>query len=343
VLFKDVAIDFSQEEWGYLDLEPKDMHRDVMLENCSNLVSLVSISKPDMLSLLKQGKEPWKVSRCETKKLPSKREIYELEASQLEIIEQLTSQKCDCKSFQNDRECRDKFESQLGNKEVSRQLVIYEEMPNFSQTTSLILQQKIHSSEKFCECKACRKYFILGFQQTEHQKNHSNEKFFECKECEMAFIKDSQLTHHQRVHVPKKLYECKECGKAFICASQLIYHQRIHTGEKLYECKECGKAFILASQLIYHQRIHTGERPYECNECGKAFFCGLHLTYHQRVHAGEKPYQCKECGKAFNQCGKTFICDSELTQHVRILTGKKPYECKACGKSFIRGSHLTQH
>ena len=54
-------------------------------------------------------------------------------------------------------------------------------MANFSWTISFTLQQRIHSSEKFDEYKACRKYFILGFQQTEHQKNHSDKKFYECK------------------------------------------------------------------------------------------------------------------------------------------------------------------
>ncbi|XP_032610096.2 putative postmeiotic segregation increased 2-like protein 3 [Hylobates moloch] len=65
VSFKDVAVDFTQEEWQQLDPDEKITYGDVMLENYSHLVSVgydyhqAKRHHGVEMKEVEQGEEPW--------------------------------------------------------------------------------------------------------------------------------------------------------------------------------------------------------------------------------------------------------------------------------------------
>ncbi|XP_043922332.1 zinc finger protein 260-like [Protopterus annectens] len=358
--FEDVAVKFSREEWKMLSKQEEELHREVMVQNYENMVSVGYSIPLDRLCILFNRDDEMPSANTEGGNRSNKVQWTELSGGP-----NTTDCNPDFSNIQNRRSAHWKYfnyesdnvspykmslitrdQLQMGSKQSNyvsniegiikkSELGIQlkpcgEEKPCvlFDWSKNVTFQSSVLSNTLIPREKR-QNYTLATHEQISTEKKVNNRPT--CDEG-LTFLKSLAVSNYS--HAGEKSCICITEEKGFVGKRNWSLQQTIHIEEKPYNCPVCNKSFAQQNYLLKHQNIHTKQKPYKCTKCDKCFALKRYMAQHELVHA--RQYMCTACHKQF--------ADKEsFMLHQSIPNCQKPYSCTACNKRFTTKGTLKQH
>nr|XP_045016594.1 zinc finger protein 260-like [Jaculus jaculus] len=362
VSFDDVTVDFTWEEWQYLDNSQRTLYRNVTLETFSSLVSLgLCISKPELILKLEQGAEPWTGGETANKSLPDVHNVDDknetMQRSQNRYLCQaiITSDSMPTEEtvvlqstmYGNSTNIWN-FSGNDGNyvgtkneelKGCQKNCVPREPHGMYAvQTDGCAIKWKSlthpddlgqnrmpqtgHQDFEYCRHEESTKESNLMKENTPHKSLHVGVTFCKKCECEEDCDKSGDNTKFGRNTVTQ--------------LSNLTKHPQTLSGGTSCECLEAVTVFTGKLDMTVCQRTHEQTKAYTCVQCEKSFHSKSSFNAHQKIHTGQKRCACKKRDKA-------FYPHPELTVHHNTHMGKRVFCCNECGKAFKNKWNFNKH